>query len=291
MSLNKLDIIIVNYKSEDCLFLCLKSVYDSIDGMNFGVLIYDNSPDDKMGKISKAFPQVKIIRNDANIGFAAAVNKGLKKSNAPYVMLLNPDTVVEKGTLNTLCSYLDNEPRVGVVGPKILNSDGSIQGSARSFPTPMTGLFGRTSFFSRIFPNNKFTRKNILVGNDNLKNPLRVDWVSGACMVVRRSAFNKVGLLDEQFFMYWEDADWCRRMSQNGWLVKYLPNAMVLHLVGKSSRKHPIRSNLEFHKSAYRLFEKYSKWPQKFLTPLVFLALTIHFYLKSATFVLKKDKH
>jgi GT2 family glycosyltransferase len=286
---NRLDIIIVNYKSEDCLFSCIESIYDSLNGMNVGVFVYDNSPDTSISSVERSFPEINLIRNKTNIGFAAAVNKGLRKSRAPYVMLLNPDTLVQNGLLSHICNYLDNNQNVGVVGPKILNPDGSIQGSARSFPTILTGLFGRTSLFSRLFPKNKLTRKNILIGNGDGKGPLKVDWVSGACMTVRRNAFNEVGPLDERFFMYWEDADWCRRMWEKRWAVVYFPQASVCHFIGNSSRSRPIKSSIAFHKSAYELFKKHTPWPQSILKPFVFAALTMHLYFNVFIYLVRRN--
>ncbi len=161
------------------------------------------------------------------------------------------------------------------MGPQILDRDGSVQGSARAFPTPLTGLFGRSSFLTRFFPNNSLTRKNILTTRSDCKTPMEVHRVSGACMVVRRKAVDDVGLMDERFFLYWEDADWCKRMRDKGWKVVYFPRASVVHYVGVSSAQAFMRSTVEFHKSSYRLFDKYSKPPLRFLRPLAIAGLSL----------------
>ena len=157
--------------------------------------------------------------------------------------------------------------------------DGTVQGSARSFPTPLTALFGRASLLTRLFPNNPITRANILTTNSDGKTPMQVDWVSGACVLMRRKAFDEVGYLDEPFFLYWEDADLCRRMWQKAWKVVYFPQATVFHHVGGRTRKKPIRSIFEFHKSAYRLINKYNNPFLRFLNPLVIGALALRLTL------------
>ncbi|NVM27039.1 MAG: glycosyltransferase, partial [Desulfobacterales bacterium] len=185
-------------------------------------------------------------------------------------------TYIMDGFFEPILRYMEQHPYVGIVGPKILNHDGSVQGSARTFPTPLTGLFGRSSVLTRFFPNNPFTRANILTTRSDGKTPMEVDWVSGACMVVRRKALDDVGLLDERFFMYWEDADWCRRMWRKGGKVVYFPQASVVHYVGASSGQAPLRSIFEFHKSSYRLFEKYNKAPVWFMKPLAIAGISLH---------------
>lgn len=276
--MNPIDIIIVNYKSASCLLLCLESIYASLSGMNAGVFVIDNSPDEDKQCLKKTFPEITLVRNKGNIGFAAAVNKGLAHSTAPNVMLLNPDTLVHAGIFQSVFKYLAAHPEVGAVGPKVLDPDGSVQGSARAFPNFSTGVFGRTSLLSRLFPNNRMTMKNMLCMGPDI--PRSVDWVSGACMIVRREVISRVGPMDERFFMYWEDTDWCRRIRENGWQVVYLPEASVRHDVGKSSEKRPISSLYHFHKSAYLLFEKYATWPGSLFNPVVFLALAMRFYFK-----------
>jgi len=159
----------------------------------------------------------------------------------------------------------------------IFDVDGAIQGSARAFPNPLTALFGRKSILSKIFPNNPITRENILTARSDGVTPMEVDWVSGACMLVRREAVNHVGPLDDKFFMYWEDADWCRRMWRKGWKVVYFPRSSVMHYVGVSSETNIFRSVLEFHKSIYRLFNKHANVPYSLLKPLVFWGVTYRF--------------
>jgi len=175
--------------------------------------------------------------------------------------------------------YLNQNPSVGVVGPKVLNEDGSVQGSARSFPSPLTALFGRASLFTRWFPENPISKKNILTDRSDGVTPMEVGWVSGACMALRRKAIVDVGLLDERFFLFWEDADWCKRMWEAGWKVVYYPQASVKHLIGGSSQRSRFRSTVEFHKSAYRLFAKHANGAQRFAIPLAMGALGVRLLL------------
>ncbi len=269
------DIIIVNYNSTDYLLRCLRSVYESLQELPAKVIVQDNASVDGVSRVQTMFPKVVLSKNVYNMGFSKAVNKGLKESNAPYVVLLNPDTYVVDGFFTSALQYMKENPNVGVIGPRILNRDGSVQGSARRFPTPLTALFGRNTLLTEWFPNNRISQQNILTFRSNGTSPMDADWVSGACMVVRRKAIDDVGFMDERFFMYWEDADWCKRMWQSGWKVVYFPQANVIHYVGGSSDKLVIRSVFEFHRSSHRLFDKHVKSPLRMVKPLVFGGLAV----------------
>ena len=269
--MKQLDIVIVNYNSTEQLLWCLKSLFDGSNVVSLRVQVHDNaSRKDDVDCLKRAFPQISLTKNTQNLGFAKAVNNGLKQGNAPYILILNPDTLVQPGLISTAMGYMADHPEVGILGPKIFDRDGAIQGSARAFPNLLTAIFGRKSILSKIFPKNPITRENILTDRSDGRTPMEVDWVSGACMMVRREAVNQVGLLDETFFMYWEDADWCRRVWQKGWKVVYFPNVSVTHYVGVSSETNIFRSVFEFHKSIFRLFDKHAKAPYSLLKPVVF---------------------
>lgn len=274
-----LDIIIVNYESSKLLDRCLRSVYNSANGISINVFVQDNGSKDDIDNVGVTFPQINLTKNDYNMGFARAVNRALAHGSAPYILALNPDTIVSDGFFESALRYIQDNEDAGIIGPKILNMDGNVQGSARSFPTPLTALFGRASLLTRFFPNNPITRANILTTKSDGKTPMQVDWVSGACVLLRRKALDEVGYLDERFFIYWEDADLCRRMWQKGWKVVYFPQATIFHHVGGSTRKKPIRSIFEFHKSVYRLFNKYNNPSLRFLSPLVIGVLALRLTL------------
>jgi len=172
-----------------------------------------------------------------------------------------------------MIDFMNENPDVAIAGPKVLDEDGTIQGSARSFPTILTSIFGRKSPLTILFPNNSITRENILTGKSDGINPYPVDWVSGACMILRRDALARIGTFDEHFFMYWEDADICRRAKDAGYQVIYYPKPEVYHLVGKSSDTKPFFSILHFHRSCYCLFKKYSTWPVFLMTSVSIVGL------------------
>lgn len=275
--MSNFDVIIVNYKSTDHLKTCLASIYANLSGLYATVFVQDNSPGTSISEVARHYPQVKITRNKSNLGFTKAVNAALIKGNSPLVVLLNPDTQINNDLFSKTYDYMRANGDVGILGPKILSSDGSIQGSARSFPTPLTALFGRNTYLTTFFPNNPISRKNVLTTQSNDNAPMEVDWVSGACMIIRRKAIADTGLLDEQFFMYWEDADWCRRMWQKGWKVLYFPQTTVLHHVGQSSKTRVLGAEWDFHMSAYRLFSKYAQGSSVLLKPIVALGLSGRF--------------
>ena len=276
-----IDIIIVNYNSTDYLIKCLESVYESLEKLSANVFVQDNDSTDNVDRIRSLFPQVVLNKNKYNLGFSKGVNQALNKISAPYIVLFNPDTKVEKGFFESVVHFMEKNSDVGLLGPKIIDPDGSVQGSARSFPNLLTSIFGRKSPLTKLFPNNPITASNILTTQSDGKSPMSVDWVSGACMVIRRKALQEVGLLDERFFMYWEDTDWCRRMWEKNWKVIYYPRASIFHFVGVSSNTRPIQSIYHFHISCYRLYEKYIHWPLSILKPFAFLGLAWRFYIAS----------
>jgi GT2 family glycosyltransferase len=274
-----LDIIIVNYKSTNYLSDCLFSIAQSRDGLSANIYVFDNGSNDNIDQINNSFPDTFIIKNNHNIGFSKAVNRILRKTTSPYALVLNPDTTIDTEFLPSVMSFMEKNPDVGIAGPKVFNTDGSVQGSARSFPRFHTAFFGRSALLTKLFPNNRITCTNLLTTNCDGKSSMAVDWVSGSCMVVRREALDDVGLLDERFFLYWEDVDWCQRMWQKGWKVTYYPQASIEHRVGGSSDKNLVRAVFEFHKSAYLYFKKYFKSYCLILKPVVFLGLSFRFFV------------
>jgi GT2 family glycosyltransferase/glycosyltransferase involved in cell wall biosynthesis len=282
-----LDVIIVNYNSTDLLRNCLQSVEKSLNGYRARIYVQDNASTDNVEEILPRFPSVNLKANTANLGFARAVNQALVEGDGDYIVLLNPDTFVVGDFFDACVDYMESQTDVGIVGPRIYDSDGRLQNSARSFPTPLTALFGRSSMLSRWFPRNPITSRNLLSLKSDGWTPMPVDWVSGACMMVRRKAVEDVGILDERFFMYWEDADWCWRMWERGWKVVYFPRASVYHYVGGSSNKLPIRSRFEFHKSVYHLFNKHNYRILSLAGPLALGVLGIRFFLMALPHVIR----
>jgi len=250
-------------------------MYDVLREMPVTIFIQDNNSEDDVDRVTFFYPEVFLTKNRTNIGFGKAINIGIQQGDAPYVVLLNPDTFLVKGFFETAIEYLNQNPDVGILGPKILDPGGSVQGSARSFPTLLTAFFGRKSLLTRLLPNNRITLQNILTLRSDGTTPMEVDWVSGAGLFVRRKALEDVGLMDERFFMYWEDADLCRRMWESGWKVLYFPKSAMIHHVGVSSRRLVCRSIIEFYKSSYRLFDKYCKPHLRFLKPFIIAGISL----------------
>jgi hypothetical protein len=252
-----LTILIVNFNSGTHLGVCLRSIADcAISGK---VVVIDNASGDGSERAAEGRPSVSLVRNPANVGFARAVNQGLAMSSEPLVMLLNPDCVLRPGVVPALETELDAHPRCAIAAPAILNEDGTIQGSVRGDPTIWTGLFGRSTLLTRLFPGSRLARQNVRTSGSGLAAEggaasVDADWVSGACLLARRKALEAVGGFDERYFLYWEDADLCRRLRQRGYTMRYVPSARVVHGVGGSSQSAPGLAIRAFHQSAYTYY-------------------------------------
>jgi GT2 family glycosyltransferase len=246
--------ILVNYNAGPELERALRSISDELAGHAWEGIVVDNASVDDSGKAVEAFTRhVRLASNGANVGFARGVNQGLAATSAPFVLVMNPDCRLMAGAIATLRSVLDAHPQCAVVGPRILNSDGTVQGSARGDPNMLTGLFGRTALLRRVAPFLPVAKRNVVV-NEAMRSggdSIAVDWLSGACMLARRDAFVAVGGFDERFFLYWEDADLCRRLRNRGYDVRYVPKATAIHRVGQSSRTARSSAIRAFHQSAY----------------------------------------
>lgn len=232
----QLSIIIVNYNVKAFLEQALHSLYKSLSGIAAEIIVVDNnSVDGSLQMLTSNFPDVRVIPNDKNLGFAKANNQALKISRGEYVWLLNPDTLVQEDTPAKLIQYMNAHPGVGLCGCKILNADGTLQlACRRTFPTPWVS-FTKLSGLARIFPKSKiFGQYNLTYLDPDVETS--VDAVSGSCMFARREAVDAVGLLDEDFFMYGEDLDWAYRFHAAGWEVRYTPITSIVHYKGESSK-------------------------------------------------------
>ena len=251
----ELSVTICSWNTEDDLRACLQSLREILNEAAFEVIVIDNaSADGSPDMVEEEFPWVRLYRMTVNLGFTGGHNFALKERQAPHAFLLNSDTVVHKGALRRLLDFHQDNPRAGIIGPKLLNPDGSLQFSCRRFPSPWAALF-RNTFLGKLFPNNRFTREYLMkdLSHDV---PREVDWVSGAAMFASKDFMDKAGLLDEHYFMYSEDVDWCWRAWQNDFKVMYLPDAVVTHAIGKSTDKVANKMIVRFHKSMYRFYRK-----------------------------------
>ena len=260
MSLN-LSIIIVNYNAGCWLRDCLCSVVQRVHGLQFDVWVVDNgSKDGSLLGIKQDFPRVQLIANAENTGFAKAVNQGIRASTGRYILLLNPDAILLNEKLSQWVNHLEQHPQVGISGPKVYD-DGtkrSIQLSCRAFPSFWNSLFSRYSPLTRLFPNNRFSRRFLMSGLDR-DQVSPVDWVSGCCMLLRRAMLDRIGLLDEGYPLFFEDVDLCFRAHQAGWQVIYHPVMEVAHYVGATREKAPVRTLVERHRSLWLYYRKFRR--------------------------------
>jgi GT2 family glycosyltransferase len=252
-----ISIVIVHRNGTKMLRDCLTSLPAACEGLAHEVLLIDNqSSDDSVAMVRREFPRVRLRVNSTNSGFTRANNQGIKASRGRAIALLNNDTICHPRAFSVLVHELDSNPEAGIVSPRLLNSDGSRQFSFRSFPGFQQALFNRESLLTRFFPNNPYS-SNYLRNDDPGDEAQDVDWASGACLVIRRELIDRIGGLDETFFMYSEDVDYCLRSWQAGYRVMYRPNAVVTHLGGQTSARTPFRPIYERHRSMYRFYKKH----------------------------------
>ena len=250
-----LSVIIVNWNVRALLRRCLHSILARPHPCSLEVIVVDNgSTDGSAEMVRTEFPQAHLIANPDNRGFTAANNQGLTVARGRYVLLLNPDTEVVGDALETMVTFADAHSDVGVVGPQLLNPDGTVQSSRRRFPSLATALFEST-WLQPYAPHRLLARYYVLDRPDDEVQD--VDWVTGAALMARREAVEQVGPLDEGFFMYSEELDWCRRFRAAGWRVVYLPTARVIHHEGKSSEQVLPARHIHFQTSKIRYFRKY----------------------------------
>ncbi len=250
-----LSIIIVNYNSKVFLQNCLESLYKTTDGLQQEIILVDNcSKDGSVSFVRAGFPQVKVIENAVNYGFARANNIGAQVATGEYLLFLNPDTIIRETTIKEMIKLLRQEPDAGAVGAKLLNSDGSLQLSCREFYTLRTILLSRTPL-KRIAWLGRFLRQNLMADWDH-NEPRKVDWVLGACLLTTRQIMEKVGYFDDQYRLYFEDMDLCYRIRKAGYGVYYCPTSVVQHLYQRSSAGKFTRKTIWHIKSAIRFFNK-----------------------------------
>jgi GT2 family glycosyltransferase len=272
-------IIIVSYNVKDLLKRCLNSIFDFQKELKFEVVIIDNHSEDQSPRMLKdEFPNVNLIENHKNRGFSAACNQGIKHSRGRYVFLLNPDTEFTPGGISGMIRFMDSNPNIGICGPQMVNPEGKLQFSARSFPSYLTAISSSQSILNRLFPNNPLSRKYLLK-DLNRNQRKEVDWVSGSALLTRREVLEKIGLLDERFFMYVEDVDFCYRAQQAGFSVHYFPQSVIFHHIGKSTRRRKNRMLVEHHRSMYLFYKKHHR-PKFILTAIIFFGICIRLWLR-----------
>jgi GT2 family glycosyltransferase len=245
-----LSVIIVNWNTRDLLCQCIDSLIQTINKIDTEILVVDNGSSDGSGDmVRERFPGVKLIENRRNLGFARANNQAMALAKGRYFLLLNPDTQVKEGALEKILSFMDTHLETGIAGGQLLNSSGTKQNSVANFPSLATELLNKR-FLRWLFPE-KFPGKE-----RTYHDPIDVDSVIGACMMVRRTAIEQVGLLDEDYFLFLEETDWCYRMKKAGWKVYHMPTAEILHFQGKSAETEKGKARIEYYRSRYHYFKK-----------------------------------
>ncbi len=257
-----LSIVILNYNTKGLLKYCLKGIARAKPELRYEIIVIDNaSSDGTAAMIQHEFKDVQFIPSPYNCGFAAGNNMGLRRAQGEYVMLMNPDIVVQQGALEAMVEYLKLHEDVGLVGPQLSNPDGSIQYSCAHFPTILTPLYRRTPL-GRLPQGQQAVRSYIMIDADHTATQ-EVDWLLGACLMFKRKHIKTVGFLDERFFLYFEDTDFCRRFWEHHLKVVYLPHAHMIHYHRRMSANEsilhalcsrPMRAHIA---SGFKYFWKY----------------------------------
>jgi N-acetylglucosaminyl-diphospho-decaprenol L-rhamnosyltransferase len=250
-----LSIIVVNYNGGERFVRCIGSIFEHLPATAVQVIVSDNASADKSGERAAALhPEVELLRNEGNLGLCKAFNRALRVAKGKYVLSLDNDTRLLSGTLDELIRYLDTNAEAGAVGGRLLNPDLTIQRAARGQPSAWNALFGRRSVLTRMFPGNPFTKRYLMLEHTDTSEPFEVDWSSLAALMVRRDVLESIGGLDEDYFVYWSDADLCARIRRRGWKIFSIPTARIVHdesLAGRKGRQSS-KMIIDFHKGAYR---------------------------------------
>lgn len=271
-------IIIVNYNTRQLTLDCLESVYASRTAYHYELIVVDNaSHDGSVEAIRTAYPKVQMIANRDNTGFAVANNQGMGIARGRYILLLNSDTVVQPDTLEVMIGFMDGHPEMGASGCKVILPDGSLDKACkRGFPTPSASFYYAFGL-SRLFPDRpKFNQYQL--GHLSPEDEYPIDCLVGAFMLVRREVVEQVGGLDETFFMYGEDVDWCYRIKEAGWGIYYYPRTYIVHYKGASARRKPMKIVYEFHRAMWVFHRKhYAKQYSLFTNTAVWLGISLKF--------------
>ena len=252
----ELSITICSWNTLEDTRACLQSLESVRDEAKFEVIVVDNNSEDGSPvMVAEEFPWVRLEAMSRNLGFTHGQNHALERIKAPNALLLNSDTIVHPGALRTMLDYLYAHSDVGIIGPKLLNPDGSLQFSVRRFPNPLAAMFRNTPI-GKLFPNNKFTRDYLMQDLSHEEPMENVDWVSGAALLTGEKLIAKIGFLDPEYVMYLEDVDYAWRAHEAGFKVAYVPSSVITHAIGRSSDKAPNRMIGRFHKSMLMFYRK-----------------------------------
>lgn len=232
----ELSIIIVNYNTRELLRQCLKSFFESELRLSYELIVVDNASSDGSSLlVKKEFPIVKLIQNKKNIGFSKANNVGAKIAQGQYILFLNPDTVILKDSIEKMINFIKSHPDAGVIGPRLVFPDGTLQLSCRRFYT-LSAILAKRTPLGHVFPFNKSV-ENLLMSDWDHVSVREVDWILAACLMLRRDLFYMIGYFDEKYKMYFEDVDLCFRIKQQGYKIYYVPQAKIIHYHQRESAR------------------------------------------------------
>jgi GT2 family glycosyltransferase len=252
----KNSVIIVTYNSAYVITHCLDELIKSVSNQSFEIIVVDNaSTDETLGIFEGFMGNLRIIRSKRNLGFAGGVNRGITSSSGEYILLMNPDLTINSQCIGGMMDFLATHEGIGAVGVRLNYPNGERQPSCRRYPTLRAVLANRISLFRNIF--GREILAHYLMEDASISEPEEVEWIIGACMMFRREAFQEVGLFDEDFFLYFEDADWCYRARRTGWKVYYLPQFAAIHLYRRESRQGAHKPLYYHIRSLARLYKKH----------------------------------
>lgn len=257
-SIIELSVCIVAYQAKDYLHACLVSLFENTQQTSFEVIVVDNgSSDGTCDLLTTSYPQVTLIENKKNLGYTHPMNQALRASHGKFLLQLNPDTHVLPNALDLLVNFIRGHASVGICGPKVLNQNGTLQGPCKRGEARPWAVISYYLGLSRLFPKSKLFGGYLLnYLDEDETNP--VAGVSGSCMLIRREVVNQISYLDEDYFAFQEDADYCFRARQAGWEVYYFPEAKIVHYGGQGgSRVEPYRSIIEWHRSYWLFYRKH----------------------------------
>ncbi|NMC13322.1 MAG: glycosyltransferase family 2 protein [Chloroflexi bacterium] len=287
-----LSICIVTYKTKNLLRNCLLSIRQNPPSGDFEFIVADNnSADGTIEMLQAEFPEVKVIINSQNLGFTIPMNQALKEAKGKYLLQLNPDTLIHPQALTRLIDFMENHPEIGICSPKVLNDDGTMQKPCRRGESRPLAVIGYFTGLGKVFPRNKPLNEYLMSYMDEDETHA-VAGVAGSCMLLRKEVIDQIGYLDERFFAYQEDADFCFRARKAGWQVYYYPQAQITHFGGLGgSRVHPYRSIYEWHKSYFLYYRKNLASDYCFLfNGVYYVAMLVKFLVTLLVNLFRKEK-
>lgn len=288
----ELSICIVTYRTRDYLKKCLDSIYSKPPSISFEIVIVDNgSNDGTLEMLASSYPDTQVIANKTNMGYTKPMNQALQCAVGNFLVQLNPDTVIQPGALDIIFNYLQSHPEIGICTPKVLNRDGSMQWQCRRSEARPWDVITYFTRLCQVYPTRPFFAGYLMTykSEDEI---YEVQAVSGSCMFIRRAVIDQIGYLDEIFFAYQEDTDFCIRARNAGWKILYLPLAKIIHYGAEGgTRVHPYRSIIEWHRSYFMYYQKWLAKDYFFLLNWLFYGLmAVKFVFAMTTILISRDK-